>query len=145
MKINHLLMVVLIAVLSIAVTNCSQNKKHGFNRVHFDTDKSFIRNDMVKRMDQNVAQMKKRKRHFSTESPFGHQGAWGVTVEGHCDERGSNEYNYALGQRRADSAKSFMVMKGISPDRIKTMSYGEDRPLKKGHNESAWWLSLIHI
>lgn len=61
-----------------------------------------------------------------------------VVVEGHCDERGTNEYNLALGDRRSNSAKSFLVDLGISVSRLKTISYGEERPGDTGHNEEAW-------
>jgi peptidoglycan-associated lipoprotein len=61
-----------------------------------------------------------------------------VTIEGHCDERGTNEYNLALGDRRAESAKSFLVDLGISASRLTTVTYGEERPLDPGHNEEAW-------
>ena len=66
------------------------------------------------------------------------ENAGTVTIEGHCDERGTNEYNLALGDRRARSAKSFLVDLGISSSRIKTISYGEERPLDSGSNENAW-------
>jgi peptidoglycan-associated lipoprotein len=61
-----------------------------------------------------------------------------VFIEGHCDERGTPEYNMALGDRRAESAKSFMVNMGIAPQRMTTISYGEERPVDTGHNEEAW-------
>lgn len=61
-----------------------------------------------------------------------------VTIEGHCDERGTNEYNLALGDRRAHSAKVFLIDLGIDPSRINTVSYGEERPLDRGRNEAAW-------
>jgi len=61
-----------------------------------------------------------------------------VIIEGHCDERGSNEYNLALGWRRAESAKAFLVDLGISTTRMSTISYGEERPFAKGHYEGAW-------
>lgn len=61
-----------------------------------------------------------------------------VIIEGHCDERGTSEYNLALGDRRAESAKRFLVNLGISPARLTTISYGEERPLDPGHNEFAW-------
>lgn len=60
------------------------------------------------------------------------------TIEGHCDERGSEEYNLGLGDRRATSAKNFLVNLGISPDRIFTISYGKDRPFCTEHNEECW-------
>jgi peptidoglycan-associated lipoprotein len=64
--------------------------------------------------------------------------SYSVTIEGNCDERGTNEYNLALGERRADAAKKFLSALGISADRITTISYGEEKPIATGHNESAW-------
>ena len=61
-----------------------------------------------------------------------------VSIEGHCDERGTNEYNLALGERRAESAKAFLVDLGIEAYRISTVSYGEERPVDTGQNEEAW-------
>jgi len=61
-----------------------------------------------------------------------------IQIEGHCDERGTNEYNLALGERRANSTKNYLLSLGISPDRISTISYGEEKPLDSGHDESAW-------
>ena len=61
-----------------------------------------------------------------------------VTIEGHCDERGTNEYNLALGDRRAASAKTFLMDIGIEGSRLNCISYGEERPVDPGHNEEAW-------
>ena len=61
-----------------------------------------------------------------------------VTIEGHCDERGTNEYNLALGDRRSESAKSFLVNLGISASRLTTISYGEERPVCAQSNEECW-------
>ena len=61
-----------------------------------------------------------------------------VTVEGHCDERGTNEYNLALGERRAQSARAYLVDLGVSASRLSTISYGEERPLDPRSNEEAW-------
>ena len=61
-----------------------------------------------------------------------------IVIEGHCDERGTNEYNLALGDRRAESAKSFLVDLGILPSRLTTVSYGEERPVDSNHNREAW-------
>lgn len=61
-----------------------------------------------------------------------------VIIEGHCDERGSNEYNLALGWRRAEAAKAFLVDLGVAATRMSTISYGEERPFAKGRNEAAW-------
>ena len=61
-----------------------------------------------------------------------------ATIEGHCDERGTNEYNLALGERRAESAKTFLMDLGIAGSRLNSISYGEERPVDPGHNEEAW-------
>ncbi len=61
-----------------------------------------------------------------------------VTIEGHCDERGTSEYNMALGQKRADSVKKFLINSGISGSRMNTVSFGKERALDPGHNEAAW-------
>jgi len=62
-----------------------------------------------------------------------------VRIEGNCDERGSNEYNLALGERRAASAKKYLVYQGISPNRLETISYGEEKAVCGGHYEGCWW------
>jgi peptidoglycan-associated lipoprotein len=61
-----------------------------------------------------------------------------IRIEGHCDERGTIEYNLALGQRRADAARDYLVSLGVDPGRLTTISYGEERPADPGHNEEAW-------
>ena len=63
---------------------------------------------------------------------------WQITIEGHCDERGTAEYNLALGERRAVAARNYLVSLGVSADRIKTVSYGKEFPFDPGHTESAW-------
>lgn len=64
-----------------------------------------------------------------------------ILIEGHCDERGTNEYNMALGEKRAKAARDFLVKYGIAPSRIDIISYGEERPLDPRHNEDAWALN----
>jgi len=73
------------------------------------------------------------------------QAAWlmknpavSILIEGHCDERGTREYNLALGERRANSAKDYLIALGVAPSRIRTISYGEERPFAVGSNETAW-------
>lgn len=61
-----------------------------------------------------------------------------VTVSGHCDERGTREYNLALGERRANAVKSALIAEGVSADRITVISFGEDKPVSEAHNEEAW-------
>jgi peptidoglycan-associated lipoprotein len=93
--------------------------------IYFDFDKSFIKLEY-----RAVLQA---KAEFLKDNPNIH-----IRIEGNCDERGTNEYNLALGERRANSAAKFLVSLGISPDRIETISYGEERPLTLGHGEGAW-------
>jgi peptidoglycan-associated lipoprotein len=63
---------------------------------------------------------------------------WVVTIEGHCDERGTAEYNLALGERRAVAVKTYLASLGISADRVRTVSYGKEFPFDPGHNEDGW-------
>jgi len=63
---------------------------------------------------------------------------WAVTIEGHCDERGTAEYNLALGERRAVAVKAYLMSLGIAPDRIQTVSYGKEFPFDSDHDEPAW-------
>jgi len=93
--------------------------------IYFDFDKSFIKLEY-----RAVLQA---KAEFLKDNPDIR-----IRIEGNCDERGTNEYNLALGERRASSAAKFLVSLGISPDRIETISYGEERPLALGHGEGAW-------
>jgi len=93
--------------------------------IHFDFDKYNIRPDDAEILKQNAAVLKKFP-------------AVKIQVEGHCDERGTNEYNLALGERRASSAKKYLITLGIDERRISTISYGEEKPLDPGHIEEAW-------
>ena len=93
--------------------------------IYFDFDKSVL----TPAAQDNLL----RKAEWLRENPDAT-----VTIEGHCDERGTNEYNLALGDRRAESAKSFLVDLGIDPMRLTTISYGEERPVDPRHNEEAW-------
>jgi peptidoglycan-associated lipoprotein len=93
--------------------------------IHFDYDKSNIRSDDAGTLDQKVAILQANP-------------SLRIRIHGHCDERGSDEYNLALGNRRAQSAKQYLVSHGIEAGRIDTQSWGEERPLVDGHDESAW-------
>ena len=66
------------------------------------------------------------------------QPTWQITVEGHCDERGTAEYNLSLGERRAIAAKTYLVGLGVAAERLRTVSYGKEFPFDPGHDESAW-------
>jgi peptidoglycan-associated lipoprotein len=93
--------------------------------VYFDFDKYDIRPADAAILKENAAVLKKYHKVK-------------IQIEGHCDERGTNEYNLALGERRANSTKIYLLSLGISPERVSTISYGEERPLDTGHNEEAW-------
>ncbi|MCE2473974.1 MAG: peptidoglycan-associated lipoprotein Pal [Alphaproteobacteria bacterium] len=68
-----------------------------------------------------------------------------VTIEGHCDERGTREYNIALGERRAEAVKTYLVSLGVEANRISTLSYGKERPEVAGHNEDAWRQNRVAV
>jgi peptidoglycan-associated lipoprotein len=93
--------------------------------IHFDLDRSNIRADDMGALDQKVAILQANP-------------DLRIRIGGHCDERGSDEYNLALGNRRAQSAKQYLVSHGIDASRIETQSWGEERPMVDGHDESAW-------
>jgi peptidoglycan-associated lipoprotein len=93
--------------------------------IHFDFDKYEIRPGDAEILKGNTALLMK---HPKVK----------IQIEGHCDERGTIEYNLALGERRANSAKKYLISLGISADRISTISYGKEKPLDPGHNEEAW-------
>jgi peptidoglycan-associated lipoprotein len=93
--------------------------------VYFDFDNATL--------DYQAQELLKQKAMWLRDNPDAN-----VVIEGHCDERGTNAYNLALGERRAESAKAFLVDLGISDARLTTISYGEEKPLDMGHNEEAW-------
>jgi len=99
----------------------------------FDFDKSSIRPDAKQSLDENAKWLKANPNAA-------------LTIEGHCDERGTREYNLGLGQRRAKAAKDYLVSAGIDAKRIKIISYGKERPFVPGHDESAWkWNRRAHF
>lgn len=93
--------------------------------IYFDFDKSGLKPEAKANLTQKADWLQKNM-------------AYSVNIEGHCDERGTSEYNLALGERRAYSAKKFIEALGVSQDRISTISYGEERPADPGHDEEAW-------
>jgi len=92
--------------------------------VYFDYDKSDLRADAQQALAQAAQAIK--------------QHGWKVQIEGNCDERGSTEYNLALGERRADAAKQALIQGGVSADSIKTISYGKEKPVCTDANEDCW-------
>jgi peptidoglycan-associated lipoprotein len=93
--------------------------------IHFDYNKYDIRREDEGILKENAVFLKKNPKMK-------------IQIEGHCDERGTTEYNLALGERRANSTKKYLVSLGITSDRISAISYGKERPLDRGHNEEAW-------
>ncbi|MBT4933990.1 MAG: peptidoglycan-associated lipoprotein Pal [Rhodospirillaceae bacterium] len=95
------------------------------DRVFFDFDKYSLGSESRRVLEKQAVWLKKYR--LVT-----------VAIEGHADERGTREYNLALGERRANSAKDYLVALGVAADRIRTISYGKERPVALGSNEAAW-------
>ena len=135
--------VMLLVCLTLATTSCSRSKGKTspgdlddgnipraqagseLSDVNFAFDSSTLSSQAQEILKTNAAWLQN-----NSASP--------VTVEGHCDERGTAEYNLALGQRRADSVKQFLKTLGVEDKKISTVSYGEELPLETGHTEGAW-------
>ncbi len=94
------------------------------NVFYFDYDSSTLKPQAQEALDAHIALLKGNQRN--------------VRLEGHTDERGTREYNMALGERRANSVRDYMVVNGIASHRIETISYGEEQPLAYGSDESSW-------
>jgi len=101
------------------------NKNSPLKPVFFELDSSDLNSVGQRALDENAVLLKKYP-------------SWTVTVEGHCDERGTAEYNLALGERRAITARAYLVSLGIPADRVRTVSYGKEFPFDPGHDESAF-------
>jgi len=136
------------ALLTIAACSSEQNpptagtsvtpgsiadfKQNVGDRVYFDTDLSNIREDGRGTLAKQADWLKKY-----TNYP--------ITIEGKCDERGTREYNLALGERRANAVRQYLVAQGVPADRIKTISYGKERPEVVGSDEGAWARNRVGI
>jgi peptidoglycan-associated lipoprotein len=101
------------------------NKDSPLRPIFFDYDSADVNDASRQILQANAAVLKK----YPT---------WVITIEGHCDERGTKAYNLALGEKRANAAKEFLVALGVNGSRISTVSYGKERPFDDGHDESAW-------
>jgi peptidoglycan-associated lipoprotein len=101
------------------------NKEHPLGMIFFDYDKYFVRADAKPVLDANAAWLKK----FRTVK---------ILVEGHADERGTEDYNLALGEKRAKSAFDQLVSLGVPAERMKILSFGKSQPLVSGHDEASW-------
>ncbi len=104
------------------------NREKPLGTVYFDYDKALIRDDAKPTLDTNAAWLKR----FRTVK---------ILVEGHCDERGTEEYNLALGEKRAKSAQDYLLSMGIGSDRMKIISYGKSQPIDPGHDDASWQMN----
>ncbi|MBU0713113.1 peptidoglycan-associated lipoprotein Pal [bacterium] len=102
-----------------------ETQDYQFRDIYFDYDRYELKSETIEILSEHARQLKENQNVK-------------VLIEGHCDEWGTIEYNLALGERRSNSVKSFLVKYGISPDRLSTISYGKERPLDPEHNASAW-------
>jgi peptidoglycan-associated lipoprotein len=101
------------------------NRNSPLKPVFYELDSSDVSPAGQKVLDENATLLKRYP-------------AWAITIEGHCDERGTAEYNLALGERRAVAARAYLVAQGISADRLRIISYGKEFPFDPGHDESAF-------
>jgi peptidoglycan-associated lipoprotein len=101
------------------------NRSGVLKPVFFELDSSDVGSDGQKSLQENADVMRKNPQ-------------WQVTIEGHCDERGTAEYNLALGERRAIAARTYLVSLGIPAERVRVVSYGKEFPFEQGHDEAAW-------
>lgn len=97
----------------------------GLKTVYFDFDSAALRPDAIATLKENAEKIK-------------HVPGVIIQLAGHCDERGTQEYNLALGERRALAVRNYLIQLGVSGDRLVTISYGEEFPADPGHNEAAW-------
>ncbi len=104
------------------------NLEKPLGTIYFDYDRAVVREDARATLEGNADWLKK----FRTAK---------ILVEGHCDERGTEEYNLALGEKRAKSAQDYLLSLGIASDRIRIISYGKSQPINPGHDESAWQMN----
>jgi peptidoglycan-associated lipoprotein len=101
------------------------NRNSPLKPAFFDYDSSELSSEAQRVLNENASLLKQ-------------YGSWTVTIEGHCDERGTAEYNLALGERRAIAAHAYLVSLGIPADRLRTVSYGKEFPFDPGHDDSAY-------
>ena len=113
------------ATTSVTPGSVGDFRQNVGDRVFFDTDSSNVREDGRQTLNRQAEWLKK-------------YGNYQITIEGHCDERGTREYNLALGERRANAARQYLIAQGIPASRIKTVSYGKERPDPVGSDEAAW-------
>ena len=108
-----------------ATTTSEQVAPVSLNDAFFDFDSYVLTSEAKGTLEANAKELKRAT-------------VGNITIEGHCDERGTKAYNLALGEKRANAAKEYLVALGVSGSRINTVSYGKERPFDPGHDESAW-------
>jgi len=113
------------ATTSVAPGTVGDFRQNVGDRVFFDTDASTVREDGRQTLNRQAEWLKKYP-------------SYQITIEGHCDERGTREYNLALGERRANAARQYLIAQGIPAARLKTVSYGKERPDPVGSDEASW-------
>ena len=113
------------ATTSVAPGTVGDFRQNVGDRIFFDTDGSTVREDGRQTLNRQAEWLKKYPNYQ-------------ITIEGHCDERGTREYNLALGERRATAARQYLIAQGIPAARVKTISYGKERPDPVGSDEAAW-------
>jgi peptidoglycan-associated lipoprotein len=107
------------------VTPSTDMSPVSLNDVFFDFDQYNLTSEAKSTLDANARELKR-------------MAETNITIEGHCDERGTKAYNLALGDKRANAARDYLVALGVGSSRITTVSYGKERPFDQGHDESAW-------
>lgn len=111
---------------NVDLNNLAWQPATDLQKIYFDYDKFTLRQDGTQILNANAQKMKSEPANVYWQ------------IEGHCDERGTQEYNLALGEKRALAVREYLITLGVPGDRIITISYGEERPEQDGHNESAW-------
>jgi len=107
------------------VTPSTEMSPISLNHVYFDFDSYSLTSEAKSTLEANGRELKRVT-------------AANITIEGHCDERGTKAYNLALGEKRANAAREYLVALGVSASRINVVSYGKERPFDEGHDEAAW-------
>ncbi len=144
---QKIIVFLLMVFTTIFLTGCGSEKKYQYsydynqdidyicefeqeigNRVYFALNKSDLSIEAKKILDLQAEWLIAN-------------GISNITIEGHCDDRGTREYNIALGEKRAESVKSYLVYKGFNPNQIQTVSYGKEKPAVIGNNEEAWGMN----
>jgi len=106
-------------------TSTTEQLQSALNKIYFDFDSADVSESARDTLSKNATEMMKDR-------------SVKFRIEGNCDERGSTEYNLALGERRAKAARKYLVTMGVKPDRLSVISYGEEKPAVQGSDESAW-------